>query len=164
MNLDYLTQVAGEFAKMAWPLRKQVGLIDFMIYGSVVRKEKDPKDLDILIIHKNPELDKFQNMIKEKIFSSDTEEFLALEKILNINLSRIFQNSSIPLLLSKGLLHTSYLNHTYFTNRSYRKRWDLQNLNPDFLKGILKEGMLWNSRTEKYDIPTLTRYNLLKAA
>ncbi|MFH1801589.1 MAG: hypothetical protein ABH804_02020 [archaeon] len=163
MELSQFMSSAEELAKIIWPIKNNIKLVDLVLRGSVARKVQNPVDLDMIIIHSNQCLDEFQDLLREKKFTTPQEAFYYLVQITKegIDLSRLFAGSSIEKLISKNLFHTSYMNTKYFTDLEYKKKWDSKN-KPEFLKSIFSEGILWNPATKKYDIQISRKYSITK--
>jgi len=171
--MDYM-QISENFAKTIWPLKEEANLIDIMLFGSLTYKKQNPRDIDILLLHKNTLLDKFQFEVIDKDIS-DIEKLSILSNMLGekVNLSRIISDTSIKKLLEKGLFNTKYLNVDFFTDKEYRDKWIKNNGenhdrtihkahigNETFEECIFRQGKLWNPLTEKYDIPAKEKYKL----
>jgi hypothetical protein len=160
LNLDYCLEAAEEFATIIWPKRNKLRVIDLMLRGSVARKEPDPFDLDMIIIHKNLGLDEFQKLLRSKNLRSDEETLTKLNHYLKeINMAKLLKKTRVRHLISKNLFQTSYINVEYFSNPAYKKEWDKDN-DKGFAKTSFHEGLLWNPKTEKYDIKASTKYRV----
>ena len=171
--MDYLN-IAENFAKCIWKIKEDVSLNDLMLFGSLTYGEPNPRDIDILILHENPLLDKFQFEIIDKEIP-DIQKLFILSKILGkkINLEKLIANTNIRELVEKGLFNTKYLNVNFFTDKKYRDKWIKNNEeyhdrkihkaqieNETFEECIFRQGKLWNSNTKKYDIPAETKYKI----
>lgn len=159
MDLKYALEASEEFGKIIWPIRKDLRVNQLVLYGSVSRAEPTPTDVDLLVIHRNQKFDLFQNKLRAGEFHSDAEALKSLEGSLGINLTARLSQSKVRILISQGLFHTAYINEFYFTDQSYKKRWDQQN-RPGFSRSIISEGVMWNKKTEHYDIPAKKRYSV----
>jgi predicted nucleotidyltransferase len=171
--MDYLN-VAENFAKGIWKVKEEANLKDIMLFGSLTYNKPNPRDIDIMILHENPLLDKFQfEIIDKKI--SDIQKLFILSEILGekIDLEKIIANTNIKELIEKGLFNTKYLNVNFFTDNEYRTKWIKNNEehhdrtikkaridNENFEACIFRQGRLWNSNTEKYDVPARTKYKV----
>src|SRR3989344_7999731 len=160
MDLKYGLEAAEEFGEIIWPIRRELRIHGLMLYGSIARAEPNPTDVDLFVMHRSQKLDWFQDKLKSEEFQSDAGAFKSLEGMLGINLTKLFSQSKIRILISQGLLHTSYVNEFYFTDQNYRERWDQQNENPNFFKNAISNGFLWNPQSKKYDISAKTRYHV----
>lgn len=169
----YYLEIAEKLAKNIWPIREKIKLVDLMLYGSLTYGKKNPNDIDLLLLHKNPLLDKFQfETIDEKI--DDIQKFFILSRLLgkSINLEEIIKKINAKELIEKNLLHTKYMNLAFFSDNNYKKKWLENNQkhpdysikknridNETFEECIFRQGKLWNKETGKYDIPALSKYN-----
>lgn len=169
--MEYL-QIAEDFAKKIWKVKEKANLNDIMLFGSLTYGKSNPRDIDLMILHKNPLLDKFQFEIIDKEIP-DIKKMFILSNILgkDIDLEKIIVNTPIPELLKKGLFNTKYLNINFFTDKEYKTRWIKNNEehhdrtitkahigNETFEECVFRQGKLWNPNTEKYDIPAKTKY------
>jgi len=156
--MEYL-QIAEEFAKRIWPYKEKLEVKDLMLFGSLTNNKKTSRDIDILIIHQNHFLDKFQQMLKDKKFKSALDSFLFLSNSLkNLDVLELFNKTGIEKAIKKNLIHTVYMNIKYFNNQEYREKWDSSQSNPFFTENIFKQGLLWNPLTEKYNIRASENY------
>ena len=160
MNPEYLLEASEEFAKIIWPIRNRLKIIDLILYGSVAKKSSNPHDVDLLIIHNNHLVDDFNKKLLAKKFLDINEEIKALKEISDIDFLDMFKNSKTGHLISKNLFHTSYMNSLYFKNKDYKEKWNKQNKDPHFARNILRDGFVWNNTTKKYDIPALSKYKI----
>ncbi len=157
-----LLSTAEEFGRIIWPLKTKLKIEGIMLYGSVARGKLNPNDLDLLIIHKNKILDKFQSIITSKNRPKNAYYLLIkLSKLLKDNkIVKILQGTSVEKAIKKNLFNTNYLNIKYFNEEKYRKKWNNQNKNPNFLSNIFSYGLLWNPKTKKYNISAKQKYQL----
>ncbi len=171
--MNYLN-TAENFAKKIWELKEKANLKDIMLFGSLTYGKPNPRDIDIMILHENPLLDKFQfEIIDKKI--SDIQKMFILSEILGkkIDLEKIIVNTNIKELIEKGLFNTKYMNVNFFTNNEYKSKWIKNNEeyhdrtitkahigNETFEECIFRQGKLWNPFTQKYDIPAKTKYQI----
>jgi len=128
-------------------------------FERITNREENPDDIDMLVIHQNLVLDWFQEKSRNNGFPSDIKTLEELSKRLKeVNLIEILHGTEIERAIMEGKFQTYCMNSKYFTSEDYRKRWDLQNEDSEFSKKILLDGLLWNPKTQKYDIPALTKY------
>jgi len=171
-----LIEIAEEFGRIIWPIKKDLQVNDLILYGSLAYEAKKPKDVDIMVIHHNPILDKLEIMIKENKFITDQEVFSFLTKsIKNFNLRDIIRETSIEEAIKKGKFHTVYINSTFFYDPEYQKKWRIMHSaknkdinktkkwgNERFEETALRFGLLWNPQTKKYDLPANLKYKITK--
>ena len=102
-SLDYLKSTSKKFSK-------DKGIFDIILYGSSIREEEYPRDIDILIIFKDKKLEerlniaqKFKEKIKNKIKNIDVK---------TINLKELFDKRFLARqgIISEGysLLYSSF--------------------------------------------------------
>ena len=160
MELAYCIDAAEEFGRIIWPYRKDISILDLMLFGSTADKKQNPSDVDVLIIHTSPKLDRFYERDKKKEFKSSSEALKALDSIFGLNLPKLFKSTKVEYLIERGLFHTAYIQDRYFRDTAYKINWDELNENPNFLKNIISQGVLCNPKTEKYDIKASTKYRI----
>lgn len=173
MKLDYAIDVAKDFAKMVYPI-KELKIKDLLLYGSTSRREKNPRDLDLLIIHSNPTIDKFLIKSKDKKIN-DLQKLSIINGLLGpkINLEKKFKNTEILKLINQNLLNINYLNSKFFKDVEYQNWWNGINkkfhdpnikkggrTSESFLKHIFEQGKLWNQKTKEYDLSYNKKYLL----
>ena len=165
--MDY-QKVAEEFGKRIWKIKDSIALKDILLYGSVLDEKKNPNDIDLLILHENPLLDKFHFETMYKNISNQ-EKYLALSKLLKeqTNLEEVLSDPEIKETIKNNKLHPQYMNTSFFNNEEYRKKWKNYNnfhkphhkYNQEkFLGHIFNHGKLWNPVTEKYDLNAGLKY------
>ena len=172
--MDYL-EIANNFARNLWVVKKEIKLVDLMLFGSLANNKKNPRDVDLLFLHQNPILDKFQfEIVNQNI--SNIEKLYILNNLLNreVNLEKIISNIGVKELIQKNLFQTKYMNLDFFKEKEYRTKWIKNNeeynhpsIKKDyngekFEETIFKEGKLWNPQTKKYDIPAKQKYQVPK--
>ena len=165
-----LISIAEEFGEIIWPVKEKLNVEDLTLFGSLTYGKRNPRDIDMLIIHYNPLLDKFHEEVENKKFKNGQEAFLSLSNSLkSIDLIKLFKETNIEKLIKKDLFQTVYMNIKYFTDEKYKKDWKEKNqkahtkarLDPLFFEErIFKQGLLWNPLSNKYDIPAKTKYKI----
>ena len=170
--MEYL-KIAEDFAIKIWPYKNKFKLEDIMLFGSVAYEKKDPSDLDLLILHKNEILEEFQDVANSKI--EDIDKLRELSRRLNkeIDLLALLESTTIEKLIFKNKFNIKYLDIGFFTDHEYKNKWikrnkELCNLErrkamlPDetFEECIFRQGLLYNQKTQKYDILSLQKYKL----
>ncbi len=173
--MNYLG-IVKEFAESLWAIKEEIKLVDLMLFGSLANSEGNPRDIDLLFLHQNPILDKFQFEIVDKNIS-DTKKLYILQSLLrnNVNLEKIIVDTGVERLIQQNLFNTKYMNISFFNNKSYRKKWIGNNRkyhNPlikknrigdeTFEECIFRKGKLWDSEKEEYCIPAKSKYNSIK--
>jgi len=167
--MDY-NKVAEEFGKRIWKIKDSIALKDILLYGSVLEGKENPNDIDLLILHQNPLLDRFHFETMYKNISNQ-KKYLILSELLKkqTNLEKVLSNPSIKKTIENNQLHPQYMNTLFFKGGNYRKKWiNYNNFHKPhhkhnqekFLKHIFNQGKLWNPLTEKYDISPFTKYEI----
>jgi len=161
--MDRLIEIAEEFGRIISyiPIKEKTKIEEIMLYGSLARG-KTGKDIDLLLIHHNSCLDIFQNLIKSGKYISYPDSVVKLSQILKLDIMGLFKGTKVKQAIIDNLIQTNYMNKKYFQDEKYQERWDKQNINPNFVKNIFSYGLLWNCKTEKYDIPAKRLYPLVK--
>jgi hypothetical protein len=62
--------------------------------------------------------------------------------------------------LEGGILNIVYLHVDYFGDKSYREEFDATNINPKFIEAVIDTGLIWDPKTNKFDIPISQKYSL----
>ncbi|MDP2628626.1 MAG: nucleotidyltransferase domain-containing protein [Nanoarchaeota archaeon] len=159
--MSNLSKIAEDFGRFVFPIVERINVQDVMLFGGVAKGDKNARDIDILIIHKNPKLDRFSKLLKKRKFFSTIEAILYLgREFPEIRLKENLNNEPISTLVKKKLLDTSYMNLSYFSNPEYMSLWDSLNRDPNFARNIFSYGKLYNPLTGKYDTPALSKYQL----
>ena len=169
--MNYL-EIAEKLAENIWPIKEKIKLIDIMLYGSLAYGKKDPHDIDLLILHENPILDKFQfETIDKKI--PNLQKCFVLSKLLgeDINLEEIIEKIEARELIENNLFQTKYMNIDFFSDEIYKRKWVENDRkhhdqsikknridNETFEESIFRQGKLWNSEEKKYNIPAFSKY------
>jgi len=174
MRLEEANEIIIELGKIVWPLKEELKLEDLMLYGSVSYKKENPRDIDLMVLHQNIQLESFIPISKSKEIM-DIEKLLFLQKILgnNIPLIKRLQNTKTLELVNQNLLNLNYLNIRYFSDLDYRNYWNKLDSsfhhsppsprrfeNETFLQCIFRQGLLWNPNSEKYVLPASEKYDL----
>lgn len=163
-------KIAEEFGKRVWPVKNKINLKDILLYGSVAQDKESPNDIDLLILHKNPLLDKFHFEFMHKNMSQK-DKYSTLSYLLKdqINLKEILSDKNIGNSIQNNVLHPQYMNTLFFYDNNYRKKWKKHNdfhkphqkgNHEEFIKTVFSQGKLWNPLTEKYDVPAYLKYPL----
>ncbi len=157
--MKYL-KIAENFGKKIWPYKDKLKIIDILLFGSTISREKNPADLDLLILHYSEKLENFQKIAESKI--DDLEKLSKLAEILNkeINLINLLQGTSIERLISQNKFNVKYMDIKFFTDGEYQNNWKEKNSDPEFFKNIFSKGLLYNQDTQKYDLQASQKYNL----
>ncbi len=171
--MEYL-KIAENFARNIWKSKENIKLVDLMLFGSLVHKKNTPHDIDLLIIHENPLLDRFQfEYVDLKI--DIIRKLYSLQKLLGkeINLEKIINNTGTEELIKKNLFNTKYMNFSFFEDENYKNLWIENNKkyhdisikknrigNETFEECIFRQGLLWNPKLEKYCIPARNKYKI----
>ena len=156
-----LISIAEEFGEKISSLMGKINVRDLMLFGSLARGKNNAYDIDILIIHNNVKLEKFSELMKKGEFSSPEEAFLYLNAAIpELNLMEQFQKKRIRKIIKEGLLQTSYMKLSYFSDSKYFSFWNSLNMNPNFAINIFPEGKLYNPKTGKYDISAISKYKI----
>jgi len=173
MKLSYFIEVAEEFGKKIWPVKNKLKIKDLMLYGSLTYKKRNPHDVDMLILHSSKILEKFQDIADSKI--ADSKKLIILSRILRkkLNLIKIFEGSQTKELIDSRKFNIKFMNIKFFTNKYYKIKWIKRNLRlhgnkkkkarlsgETFEECIFRQGLLWNPKTQEYDIPALKKYRL----
>lgn len=168
--MEYL-KIAENFGKIIWPYKNKLKITDLMLFGSVAYGKKNPKDLDLLVLHYSPLFEEFQE-IAESNKIEDSKKLAYLSNKLNgeSNILNLIKGTSIEELILQNKFNTKFMDIDFFTNQEYRKKWRKKNYKipnkPElmlpgetFEECIFKRGLLYNQKTQKYDIPALQKYN-----
>lgn len=159
--MNDLIKTAEKFGRIIWPIKRILNVDDLMLFGGLVSRKPVTKDVDLLVIHHNPKFDLFEDSIKRMEYKSPEEALQAVYSLFNEEKLKERLNGTEPENLAlQGLFQTIYMNNKYFQDGLYKRKWDSQNANPQFSRNIFRKGKLWNPRTQKYDIPAKTKYNL----
>ena len=163
-KLRYMLNAASEFAESIWPFREELKIEDMMLFGSVARREKNPSDLDILLIHRNHLFDSFKFHIADKAIP-DSEKYSLLLEMLNgtgEKLKKALEETKAERLIAENALNANYINSRFFNDETYRRMWRDQSCkeNPRFDFEIFQNGMLWNPETGRFGIKASTKYTI----
>lgn len=166
--MEYL-DIAKDFAERIWPYKEKLKIEDIMLFGSVAYGKKNPSDLDLLILHYNEKLERFQDIANSNI--EDVKKLIKLSHILEkeVNLLGILSGTMTEKLIFKNKFNVKYMDVKFFTDETYKNEWlgknkkisKKSNLFPNetFIETIFREGKLYNQKTCEYDILLLQRYN-----
>ncbi len=158
----HFLSAAEELAKIVWPMKDILKIVDLILYGSVARGEENPNDLDLMFLHENPLLDRYQDLLKITPMSPK-KALTTLVDMLNVQeISEVIKGTKVERLINEGMISANYMNVRYFSDLGYRARWNQQNENPNFARNVFATGFLWNPNANKYDTPAETKYRLSK--
>lgn len=179
MERKELMKTAEEFAKIFWSIKNKIKIEDIMIFGSLAYGKSNPNDIDALLLHYNPIFDSFQNFADRKDISA-TKKLIILDELFKEQggLTFLFRDTSVEELVLKNKFNLKYMNILFFKDEKYRKLWVEKNRkniilqDPNKLKlrlpgeefehAIFRQGLLYNPKTQKYDIPATTKYSVPK--
>lgn len=168
MRLDYAISAAEELGERLSKSKEKLCIEDIMLFGSTVRGEENPRDLDMLMIHSSPELERFQIEYQDREVK-DTEKLIALVQMLHgkVDLFKVLAGTKAMSLIEQGLFNLGYMGTEFFTSPRYRGQWNARNRKIhgfddeviNFASNIFNEGMLFNWETGRYDTPAKEKYN-----
>jgi len=162
-RLEYLTRTAEEFGRAMHPIKRALKVEDLMLFGSVAKRKEEPRDVDILLIHSNPIIEEFKQIIADNNSFSDAEKLIYLKQKLHssgVDLMAQLDGTQVMPLIAQNLFNVNYMHSDFFKNPGYRASWRAKNCNPDpqFDKRIIESGLIFNPLTNHYDIPASQRY------
>ena len=168
MELEYAIETAKELANRIKNNRRILCIEDLMLFGSTCRGKRNPKDLDLMIIHNSDVLEEFQiNYQNSNI--SDSEKLVFLSRMLEakgINLSEIVKGTRAMNLINLGLLNLGYIGTRFFRDSSYKAEWRRRNIEAhkdkrphSFEEEIFREGLLFDWNKCEYSLPAIDKYN-----
>ncbi len=158
--------IAHDFGEFVEKHKKELDIVDTMLYGSTVRKiqgslNREPNDLDFLLIHEdNNAFDDFSFHFHQ-IYQPHFTKFLALCELLREHgfpTPIIQSGSSIEKALREGKLEVNFLGLQFFKDEDYAQKMRAVNEDPDFYENIFDYGLLYNPKTRTFNIPGKDRY------
>lgn len=176
MKQKHALKAAEEFAKSIYEKIDEFKITEIILYGSLSSNSKNPKDIDIMIFHNNPILDKFLPLSKNKSLK-DKDKFSILSHLLKpeINLEKILENKEILQAINENLLDINYLNTKFFSHKKYRNWWtNINNISHDqtrrknqlegetYLDSLMRQGKIYDPKTQKFDLSLDGKYSILQ--
>lgn len=158
--------IVRNLGRNVWPIRSAIQVEDLLLYGSVLRGEPNPRDIDLLVIHSSPAFDRYD----AEYGRSNQQDILKVSQLVSdlgsggSLLVSALENAGAMDLVSRNILNVLAMNRLFFTDEFYRNRWRRKNCHdPQFDARILTIGRLWNPETDWYDINVNQRYNTEEA-
>lgn len=168
-----LLSVAEEFGRIIWPYKKDLEIKDLMLFGSLTYKKDNLRDVDILILHSNYIFEEFQEIADSNMQDSQKLKILSKKLEHKVNLPKILEGTSVIQLITENKFNAKYMDVKFFTDLNYRKLWierdtkihghkrpRLRLEGERFEDTIFRQGLLWNSQTQKYDLPANQKYQI----
>ncbi len=170
MKLEYAIAAAEEFGDRLRTKRDVLEIDGLMIFGSAARGKKEPKDIDLLLIHNSEVLQEFQEEYQDRNDLRDTEKLMALGRLLGkkgVDLFEIVSGTRAMELIEGGLFNLGYMGKRFFTDPAYNLQWNARNIGVhgekeevvNFAENIFREGKLFNWETGRYDLQASGKYN-----
>ncbi|MBC8500962.1 MAG: hypothetical protein H8D38_04320 [DPANN group archaeon] len=159
-----LVNIATEFGLILERQAKKFDIEQFALYGSFARKEKNTRDIDIILIHHNPAFDSFDKLIKSANNNLETnlEAFsLFQEQLIKHGHAPFPDLSKIPMIrqaLEEKTLGVTYLDSKFFSDPIYQEEIIARNNDKEFFLNIFNDALLWNQETSRFDIPITREY------
>lgn len=159
-----LYKAVNEFAKYMHPKLNTFDCDDLVLFGSLARNSKTPNDIDLMIIHHNPALDKLEEARLEKKINGDYHGFVYANELLKTHgypsIEGIALIPSCREALHNGVLGLTYLNNKFFTDENYKNLMTSKSTDPNFYHNVFKTGFLWNPASQKFNIRATEKYPL----
>ena len=164
-------KIAEDFGNILWPKRNILDIKDLMLFGSVAYGGINPKDLDVLILHGSTLLERFQEIAYSKIPDSEKLSRLSNQLKEKIDLIKLLRGTQIEKLICENRFNSYYMHTSFFNNEIYREEWILRNRKHSqkqkgefskkpFEETIFEQGLLWNPKNKRYDLPAQERYKI----
>jgi len=164
MKLSSALAIASTFAGYMDLRKGEFDIDDSVLFGSAAREAKNPNDVDVMLIHHNVALGGLPAFRREDGHQNNFQRFLKLRDLLVSegypDLGTLMAAPGIRPALERTILNVVYLDGRFFDEPDYREKVVGSCSDPNFFHNALGEGYIWNSKTEKFDIPVRDKYSI----
>lgn len=159
-----LKSVAVKFAEFLYPSINKLDIDEIVLYGSIAKGSSSPNDIDIMFLHRNPVLEKMQQIRGNDNCANDFERYSLLIRELTQAgyplITGLLNIKECTEAIRQGKLNTIYLHQKFFTCQEYRNTAISSNKDPKFFEDVFKTALIWNNASRDFDIPLSSKYAL----